>query len=187
MKTINNNLKKNPKNRIYNRSTTLKKIRCTKDAPQNILDALSVIETLLTDANKEVVINVILTTFIGKARNAFTIKPGNVAAIKTKIKEIVTPTPPETIIAKLAACKQKADVVSFLKEMEALTAQLESAYITKKVPNEAAKDLATKAAIKHMAAGLKNKQTALILRAGTYKQMSDAVNKVLEVNPACET
>lgn len=154
---------------------------------ESIVDALNVVETLITDANRATVINVILTKFTGKARHAFALKPENIETIKNKLKEIISPTPPETIIAKLASCKQKADVISFTTEIETLASQLETAYISRKIPNDVAIELATKEAIKHMASGLKNSQTALILRAGTFKQLTDAVNKVLEVNSVCES
>lgn len=44
--------------------------------------------------------------------------------------------------------------------------------------------MATKETIKHMAAGLRNEKTALILQAGTFPHLTDAINKIHEVNPS---
>lgn len=53
---------------------------------ESIVDALNVVETLITDANRATVINVILTKFTGKARHAFALKPENIETIKNKLK-----------------------------------------------------------------------------------------------------
>ncbi|XP_062553925.1 uncharacterized protein LOC134219235 [Armigeres subalbatus] len=157
------------------------------DKLENTIDALDVIETLVTDANRATIINIILTKLSGRARHTFNVKPADIQEVKNKIKAIVTVTPPETIISKMIANKQKSDLNSFTTEVESLAAQLENAYIAKRIPNDVAKDLAMKEAIKHMASGLRNEKTALILQAGTFTQLADAINKVHEVNPIYDT
>ena len=158
----------------------------TADKLTSVLDALEIVKTLQTDANKQTIVGVVLTKLDTKVRHSFGQKPENVDAIIEVLKQTVTKIPPETIIAKLATCKQKESLTDFIKEIEMLSIQLENAYITKQIPPGVAKDLAAKEAIKNMANGLKVEQTKLVLLAGNFTQLSDATNKVLEVNPTLE-
>lgn len=167
-------------------STLMPSYDGSMDKLDSTIDALEVIETLVTDANRATIINVILTKLSGRARHTFVVKPADLQELKTKLKAVVTVTPPETIISKMIATKQKTDLATFTTEIESLATQLENAYISKKIPNDVAKELSTKEAIKHMASGLKNEKTALILQVGTFNQLAEAINKIHEVNPTCE-
>ena len=58
----------------------------TADKLTSALDALEIIKTLQTDANKQTVVGVILTKLDVKVRHAFVQKPENVDAIIQKLK-----------------------------------------------------------------------------------------------------
>lgn len=150
----------------------------------NFLDALNVVKQVSTNETYlPTIINIIMTKLEGKARYAFPAAPASIDAVITKLKEVSTPTPPEAIIAKLANCKQKSNITGYTKEVEELTMLLEAAYIAKQIPAEVAKAMATKEGIKHMAIGLKDEKTSIILRAGQYANICEAVNKVLQESP----
>lgn len=150
----------------------------------NIVDALNVIKQMVTNQEQiPTVINIVMTKLEGKARYAFPTIPASIDAVILKLKEVSTPTPPETIIAKLANCKQKSNISAYTKEVEELTMLLEAAYIAKQIPAEVAKTMATKEGVKHMATGLRDEKTSIILKAGQYANISQAANKVLEESP----
>lgn len=150
----------------------------------NFVDALNVVKQVTTDAaHLPTVINIVMTKLESKARYAFPATPASIDAVIEKLKEVSTPTPPESIIAKLANCKQKANITGYTKEVEELTMLLEAAYIAKQIPVQVAKTMATKEGIKHMAMGLKDEKTSIILKAGQYSNITDAINKVLEESP----
>lgn len=150
----------------------------------NFVDALNVVKQVATEAaHLPTVINIVMTKLEGKAKYAFPATPATIDEVIVKLKEVSTPTPPEAIIAKLANCKQKTNIAGYTKEVEELTMLLEAAYIAKQIPAEVAKTMATKEGIKHMAAGLRDEKTSIILKAGQYVNIIEAVNKVLEESP----
>ena len=167
-------------------STLMPQYDGSADKFTSVIDALEIIKSLETDANKQTIVGVILTKFDTKVRHSFGVKPESVDAIIASLKETVKKTPPETVIAKLSTCKQKQSLTEYLNEIEALSIQLENAYISKQIPIQVAKDLAIKETIKHMANGLKTEQTKIVLLAGNFNQLSQAIDKVLEINPTLE-
>ena len=147
---------------------------------KSFLDALAVVTTLATPENTNLIIATILTKLQGKARNAFPQNPSTIDEIKVRITQIVTPTPPSTIIAKMALSRQRNNINDFVKEIESLKDALENAYIAKHYTTETAQEAATEQAIKYLIAGLKNEKTKIIISAGNYTTLTAAINKVLE-------
>lgn len=150
------------------------KLNCT-------IAALNACKVLISEANKEVAIQVILSRFDGKARSAVGDNPRTIEEIIEKLTNKCKSTiAPETIVAKLNATRQTGDLAKFTDQVENLTLQLERAYINEKVPDETATRLAVKAGIKALAIGVKNNETRLVLKAGQFTTLSAAVEKMSE-------
>ena len=150
----------------------------------SFIDALAVVKQITTTAaHLPTVIAIVMTKLEGKARHVFNETPTTIDEITTKLKQTATPTPPETIIAKLANCKQRANITGYTKEIEELTMLLEAAYISKEIPPNVAQTMATKEGVRHLSTGLKDEKTAIIVKAGQYKNISEAINRVLEEAP----
>lgn len=156
----------------------------TPNKLNNFIDALNVVKQVATNVEHlPTVINIVMTKLEGKARYAFPAAPASIDAVIAKLREVSTPTPPEAIIAKLANCKQRSNITAYTKEIEELTMQLEAAFISKEIPANVAQTMATKEGIKHMTAGLKDEKTSIIVKAGQFKTITEAINKALEEAP----
>lgn len=147
----------------------------------NVISSLNACKALLTDANKEVAIQTILSRLEGKARAAVTDNPVSVDVIINKLKEkCSTSTAPSTIIAKLNAIKQGDSFEKFTEKIEKLTLDLERTYLSENVPFDTAVKLATSAGIKALTDGIKNSETKLLLKAGQFDTLTKAVEKASE-------
>lgn len=150
---------------------------------QNFLDALGIVKQIAPDNQLPTVINIILTKLEGRARHAFPQAPATIDNIIATLKNVSAPVPPEAIIAKLANCKQRTNITEYTEEIEKLTMQLEAAYISKQIPAQVAQTMATKEGVKHMTAGLKDEKNSILVKAGQYTNISEAINKALEESP----
>lgn len=146
-----------------------------------VTSALTALALLETDANRAGAIAVILSKLNGRARAAVGQNPANIQAIidglENNCREV---QPPEVALAKLNATKQTKDISSFTDQVEKLTLDLEKSYIGDQIPAATASRMATKAAVKALAAGVKNKETSLILKASNFATLNEAIQKVAE-------
>lgn len=143
--------------------------------------ALNACKTLITEDNRAVALQVILSRLEGKARSAVGDNPANVDEIIRKLNEKCKVTiAPETIVAKLNATKQNGEISKFTEQIEKLTLDLERAYISEDVPVATASRMAVKAGVKALASGVKSSETRLLLKAGQFSTLSSAVEKVTE-------
>lgn len=83
-------------------------------------------------------------------------------------------------VAKLKALKQKDSIETFCNEVENLTSQLKSCYVREQIPVDRANTMATKKGVEALVIGIKNTDTKLILKAGSFNKISDAIQKVME-------
>ncbi|XP_053698931.1 homeobox protein 4-like [Sabethes cyaneus] len=147
----------------------------------SFVDAANLLDELTDPAHKAVAVKFIRCRLSGRARLGL---PENIDTIQQLINNVKTRcadlTTPENVIAKLKATSQKNNINSFCSEVETLTDQLQNIYISKKVPQEMAQSMATKAGIDALINGVKNDVTKLILQAGTFATIRDAVQKVTE-------
>lgn len=147
--------------------------------------ALNACKSLIKEENRAIAIQVILSRLEGKARSAVGDNPQNVDEIIRKLKEKCTlKIAPETVVAKMNATKQNGEIGKFTDEIEKLTLELERAFISEDVPLETASRMAVKAGVKALAAGVRNNETRLLLKAGTFSTISSAVEKMTENEPA---
>lgn len=82
--------------------------------------------------------------------------------------------------AKLRALKQKDSIETFCKEVENLTSQLKSCYVNEQIPVDRANTMAIKKGVDSLISGIKNTDTKLILKAGSFIKINDAIQKVIE-------
>jgi hypothetical protein len=121
------------------------------------------------------------TKLSGKARSAVPPNAQTFAEITDAIKQACkSVVKPEVILAKLANEKQITDLTKFTEQVEKLTLQLENAYIAEEVPLATASRLAIRAGTNALANGLKNKETQLIIKAGKFDTLAEAIGKANE-------
>nr|XP_029731195.1 uncharacterized protein LOC115267842 [Aedes albopictus] len=150
-----------------------------------VLDALRAVNTLITDATRQMSIQVILARFSGKARNAIGQNPQTVQEIIDALEQRCKSTEtPEMIIAKLNSMKQQGEISKFTECVEKLTTQLENAYISDNIPAQTAAKMAVSAGVKSLTNGIKTQDSKILLKAGQFSTISSAIQKVLENEPS---
>lgn len=145
-------------------------------------------ETIINNANKAAAIQVILSKLSG--RSAVGDNPQEIKEIIDGLKaKCSTALQPEVILAKLANERQTSELAKFTEQIEKLTLQLENAYVAEKVPLDTASRLAVRAGTNALASGLKNKETQLIIKAGKFETLAEAIGKATEneKNPTTNT
>lgn len=143
--------------------------------------ALKACKSLIDNTNQAIALQVILSRLEGKARAAVGDAPQNIDEIIAKLEEkCKIKIAPETVVAKLNATKQVGEIGKFTETIEKLTLDLERAYISENVPVDTATRMSVKAGVKALAAGVKNSETRLLLKAGQFSTLTAAVEKVTE-------
>lgn len=145
------------------------------------VDAANLLKELTKPEHVAMAIKFLRTRLTGKARQGL---PENIitigaliADVKTRCADTITP---QSILAKLKVSSQKGDVGKFCAEVESLSMQLQSVYISQMIPGDVAKSMATKAGIDTLINGIKNTETKIILKAGTFPSVKEAVQKINE-------
>lgn len=163
-------------------------------APENLeafLDAINLFNDTVTNdfadatpaqkaAAQVTVLRFVKARLSGAARQAITGTndlAGLLEAVKQNCESSLTS---DNLIAKFKNLKQKDSVENFCNEIEKLTTQLKTIYIKEQIPVERAHIMATKKGIESLTNGAKNAETKLILKAGTFTKINDAIQKVME-------
>lgn len=172
------------KDMIMTASQTVPEYDGTGGKLNKVLSALSALALLETDVNRAGAIAVIQSKLDGRARAAVGQNPASIQAIIDALKDnCKEEQPPEVALAKLNATKQTKDLNSFTDQVEKLALDLEKSYLSEQIPAAAASKLATKAAVKALAAGVKCKESSLILKASNFATLNEAIQKVTENEP----
>lgn len=146
--------------------------------------ALNACKVLITNENRAVAIQVVLSRFEGKARAAVGDNPQNIDEIIDKLTNKCKITvAPETVIAKLHATKQVGELTKFTEQIEKLTLDLERSYLNEKVPVDTATRMSVKAGVKALVSGLRSEESKLLLKAGQFTSLSSAIEKITENEP----
>lgn len=136
-------------------------------------------------ADQQAAAQVTVTRFVktrltGVARQVIA-EANDLQGILNAVKQHCEPkTTSDNIIAKLKAVKQKDSAESFCNEVEKLTAQLKATYVREQIPLDRASIMATKKGVDALIDGTKSSDTKIILKAGTFSKISDAVQKLME-------
>lgn len=145
------------------------------------IDSANLLKDVTEQNHLQTAIKFLRTRLTGKARLGL---PDNFATIddliknvKSRCEEIVTP---ESILAKLKTTKQRGETDSFCNDVDSLCSQLRATYIESGVPDEIAKRMTTKAGVEALTAGVTNNETKIILKAGNFSDVKQAIQKVAE-------
>lgn len=184
-------------NRLINRQKMANIMEIVKIIPQLIVPfngdgeklnstiaALNACKVLITNENRAVAIQVILSRLEGKARAAVGDNPQDIDEIIRKLTEKCKITiAPETVMAKLNTTKQVGELTKFTEQIEKLTLELERAYLNEQVPVDTATRMSVKAGVKALASGIRSEESKLLIKAGQFTSLSSAIEKITENEP----
>lgn len=139
------------------------------------MDAVTLLKDYVQQAIKH-----LKTRLLGKARIGLSATIATIDAliadVKLRFKDKQTP---ENIIAKTKNGKQKADTNSLCDEIGNLTLKLKNIYIQKGIPENIAQAMSTKTGVDALINNV-NHETKIILKAGNFSNLKDAIQKVQE-------
>lgn len=145
------------------------------------IDSANLLKELTPPEHTALTIKFLRTRLTGKARLALPENFGTVDELIENVKSRCTSTvTPDNISTKLKATKQTGDLDQFCNEIDTLCNQLHASYIESGVPENVAKRMATKAGVEALTAGVGDRDTKIILKAGTHADVKQAIQKVLE-------
>jgi len=142
----------------------------------SFVDALKILELIKGD-HEQLAVSIIKTKLKGVARNLV----GNETTITEVISRLRSNVKGETVevlSAKLMNLQQRNKTANqYILEVEQLTKTLEGAYITDGLPLELARSYSTQNAVKAITKNCTIDKVKLIMQAGTFNTMNDAVSK----------
>lgn len=151
------------------------------DALNTFVDSANLLKELTTAEHVPIAIRFLKTRLTGKARlglpDALATIDELINDVKNRCKGTVTS---ETIVAKLKTTKQRGDTEKFCNTVESLCHQLQATYVEAGVPTAVAKQMATKAGVDALTSGVTNNEARLILKASTFTDINQAIQKVTE-------
>lgn len=128
----------------------------------------------------ETVFKFVKTRLTGTARQAIG-EALNLDQIIDKLKDQCSPKiSSDNVRAKLIALKQKGSLDEFCEQVQTLTQKLSNLYIDEKIPANKAIQMATKCGVDALISGMSNNETKIILKAGTFTKITEAIQKVQE-------
>lgn len=158
----------------------------TADALPKFLNALDLVESL-KESNESIAVSLIKTKISGKAQNIVSTLT-TIASIKNALKTNISGESAMAVTAKLMASKQNSkDSASFVKDIEELSQQLENAYIADGLPTTTAQKYATQVAIKSLAQNARSSETRIVMKAGNFNSVSEAVTKFVDASAEAST
>ncbi|XP_017466310.1 PREDICTED: uncharacterized protein LOC108359132 [Rhagoletis zephyria] len=147
--------------------------------PENLhsfLDAPDILDQIKDD-HEALAITMIKTKRKGTARN-FISTENIIEQIKTKLKNAIKGESVEVLTAKLLNIQQRSKTANqYTAEIEKITRSLEGAYISDGLNPDLATRYSTQAAVKAMCKNCSNDKVKIIMQAGTFTTMNDAISK----------
>lgn len=145
------------------------------------INAIDLLETI-KETHENIAISLIKTKLTHSASTLIT-NESTIQAIKSKLLANVKYESPQSISARLNTVKQhnKSDS-DFAKEIETLSLQLEQAFIADGLTPALAKSYSTQHAVKTMKTNAKSEEVKLLMRAGQFPTVGDAITKFLELS-----
>lgn len=145
------------------------------------VDATNLLKELTPENHHQMLVKFLKTRITGKARIGL---PANlntvdevVADIKRRCEER---TSPDHVLAKLKQIKHTGDNITFCNEVETLTNKLKGIYLEKQIPENVAQEMATKAGVETIIDKTTNLETKIILKAGSFGTITEAIQKLNE-------
>lgn len=144
------------------------------------IDAAKLLDELTLDRHKQLALKFLRTRLTGKARLGLPDDVASIAALLANVKSrCESKLTSETVLAQLKAIKER-DTDKICDRVNDLTAKLSSVYLAEKLPVEAATKMATKAGIEALKTKVTSSDLKLILKAGSFQTIQDAIQKVRE-------
>lgn len=142
----------------------------------SFVDALEIVESIKGD-HEQLAVSIIKTKLKGAARNLI----GNettISQVISRLKGNVKGETVEVLSAKLMNLQQRNKTANqYTQEIEQMTKALEGAYISDGLTLELARSYSTQHAVKAMTKNCTIDKVKLIMQAGTFNTMNDAVSK----------
>ncbi|XP_039228381.1 putative uncharacterized protein DDB_G0284213 isoform X2 [Drosophila yakuba] len=143
---------------------------------QSFLDALGLLDSL-KGAHETTAVSLIKTKLKGLARNLIS-NEQTINEIIAQLSTAVKGESVEVISAKLLNLQQKNKTANqYTQEVEKLTKALEGAYISEGISQSIANKYSTTAAVKAMTQNCSIDKVKLIMQAGTFTNMNEAISK----------
>lgn len=145
------------------------------------IDSAKLLGELIQPTHMAMAVKFIKTRLSGKARSGL---PDTIVTIDALVDHVRTrcqdTATPDSIVAQLNTLRQRGPITSFCEEIENLCSKLEKVYVSQKVPEEVAKTMTTRAGVNALIKGVTASETKLILKAGNYSSIKDALKKAQE-------
>lgn len=143
---------------------------------QSFLDALQLVDSI-KESHEATAVNIIKTKLKGHVRNLIS-NESTISAICAKLGASVKGESVEVLSAKLLNLQQKNKTANqYTSEVDQLARALEGAYIRDGLPPLTANKYSTTQAVKAMSKNCSNDKVKLIMEAGTFNNMNDAIAK----------
>lgn len=142
---------------------------------QSFIDALQLLE-LIKETHEAVAITLIKTKLKGTSRNLIS-NERTIEEVINRLKSAVKTESTEVLTAKLLSVKHNKNSNAVVKEVEEITNLLQTAYISEGLPLEIATKYATQTAVKSLIKNTVNDKTKLIMQAGQFNSLNDAITK----------
>lgn len=151
---------------------------------QSFIDALNLVNSLKED-HETVAVNLIKTKLKGSSRALISTET-TIQQIIDKLSSTIKGESTEVLTAKLLNVKQNnRSANEFTADIEELTKALSSAYIADGLPPSTAEKYSTQIAVKAMTKNASQEKVKLVMEAGNFATMNDAVAKF--VNSCTDT
>ncbi|XP_055591475.1 putative uncharacterized protein DDB_G0286901 [Uranotaenia lowii] len=148
---------------------------------ESFIDSANLLNEIVSTAHKEIAGKFLRTRLIGKARLGLPDSAKSIETIVANVKERCQDRiTPDSILSKMKNVRQNQSPQTLCDEVEGLTAQLKAVYLGSKIPDDVASTMANKAGVDALINVVTNNDTKLILKAGTFNNVKEAVVKVLE-------
>lgn len=145
------------------------------------LDATSLLEEITANNMVPRAIKFLKTRLTGKARLGLPENLNTIDELAQNVKQrCASKITPDNVVAKLRAVKQKGSVENFCDEVDTLTNKLKAVYIEQGIPVQLANSMATKTGVETLINGTNSQDNKIILKAGTFNDIKDATQKMLE-------
>ena len=152
------------------------------------VDSVNLLAELIPPAHIATAIKFIKTRLSGKARFALPAEPLTIGEIIDAVSRTCkSKETPEIVLAKLKTTSNKGDQQKFCDEVETLSQKLATVYVSDQIPLAVASKMATKAGVDALINGVQNSALKIILRAGSFSTVNDAIQKIIENSDTTNT
>lgn len=157
------------------------------DGLESFVDSAKLLKDIIPPAQEATAVKFLKTRLLGKARLGLNSQINTIQALLDDLISRCTDTvTPEEVMAKLKAIKRTSNVQTLCEEVENLTMKLKNIYVNKKIPEEVAQSMVTKAGVDALISSVNQAETKLILKASNFKNVREAIQKINENQTASE-